>query len=377
MTSSLENLVVSIIRASDHEQHVDTVLRNRLKNEPGLSRQDSTEISRAVFAYYRWFGWLDKTAPIQQQLAQAAEQAERFQRDPSAFSDAELVARAVPSWINRELDVQADWVRALQAEPKLWLRARPGQGTDLAERLGPCVPFGEGRLSDILEYRGSEDLFRTAEFHAGEFELQDISSQAVSLVCAPEPRGSWWDACAGEGGKLLHLSDLMQNKGLIWTTDLAAWRLERLKRRASRAKIFNYRSRLWDGGAKLPTKTRFDGVLVDAPCSGIGTWQRNPHARWTLEEKDVRELAELQTRLLSHVAASVKPGGRLIYSVCTLARSETAGVTKAFEARHAEFKKLPVTNPLVPAAKAEEALWLWPQEAGGNGMFVAAWERAG
>jgi 16S rRNA (cytosine967-C5)-methyltransferase len=377
MNSTLEKLAVRIVRECNRDHPADGVLRNCLKNEPGLSRQDSTEVSRAVFAYHRWFGWLDPAATTEQQFTQAAELAERVQRDPSAFSVTELTARAVPQWISEEMEIKSEWVRTLQTEPKLWLRARPGQGTALAERLGPCFPFGDGPLSDILEYRGSEDLFRTAEFHAGEFELQDISSQAVGLVCAPEPRGSWWDACAGEGGKLLHLSDLMQNKGLIWATDLVAWRLERLKRRASRAKVFNYRSRLWDGGPKLPTKTKFDGVLVDAPCSGIGTWQRNPHARWTLQPQDVPELAELQARLLSHAAASVKPGGKLVYSVCTLANSETTGVTKTFEAKHPDFKKLPIVNPLVAEAKAEEVLWLWPQDAGGNGMFVAVWERAG
>jgi 16S rRNA (cytosine967-C5)-methyltransferase len=377
MNSNLEKLAARIIQGSDRAHPADGVLRNCLKNEPGLSRQDSTEVSRAVFAYHRWFGWLDSGSAIERQLAQAADLADRFNREPSSFSSEALIARAVPQWINAEVEVQAEWARAIQAEPKLWLRARPGQGTALAERLGPCFPFGEGPLSDVLEYRGSEDLFRTPEFHSGEFELQDISSQAVGFVCAPEQRGAWWDACAGEGGKLLHLSDLMRNKGLIWATDLAAWRLDCLKRRASRSKVFNYRTRLWDGGPKLPTKTKFDGVLVDAPCSGIGTWQRNPHARWTLQAHDVEELAAVQTRLLAHAALSVKPGGKLVYSVCTVARSETTGITKGFEANHPEFKKLPIKNPLVEDAKAEEVLWLWPQSFGGNGMFIAAWERSG
>src|SRR5205823_5977071 len=128
-------------------------------------------------------------------------------------------------------------------------------------------------LPEALVYEGETDLFRTPEFHAGEFEIQDLSSQAVGWLCDPKPGETWWDACAGEGGKLLHLSDLMQNKGLIWASDRAAWRLQKLKRRTARAKVFNYRAALWDGGAKLPTKTKFDGVLVDAPCSGLGTWR--------------------------------------------------------------------------------------------------------
>jgi len=199
----------------------------------------------------------------------------------------------------------------------------------------------------------------------------------VGLLCAPEPGQTWWDACAGEGGKLLHLADLMANKGLIWASDRAAWRLARLKRRAARAKLFNYRSRLWDGGARLPVKTLFDGVLVDAPCSGVGTWQRNPHARWTTTQNDVRELSQIQKALLEHAAAAVKPGGRLIYAVCSLTRAETLEVRDAFEKGRPEFERLRWTNPLKEKSPPEEEIWLWPQECGGNGMFVAGWRRRG
>jgi 16S rRNA (cytosine967-C5)-methyltransferase len=136
----------------------------------------------------------------------------------------------------------------------------------------------------------------------------------------------------------------MQNKGMLWASDRAEWRLTKLKRRAGRAKVFNYRSAFWDGGAKLPTETKFDGVLVDAPCSGIGTWQRNPQARWTTVPNDVRELSEIQKKLLTNVAPSVKPGGKLIFSVCTLTRAETMEVVADFNAKFAaEFE--PVVLP--------------------------------
>ena len=96
----------------------------------------------------------------------------------------------------------------------------------------------------------------------------------------------------------------------------------------SRAKLFNYRAALWDGSPRLPTKAKFDGILVDAPCSGVGTWQRNPHARWTTTPNDVAELAAVQAKLLGNIASSVKPGGRLVYAVCTLTRAETTAVAR-------------------------------------------------
>jgi 16S rRNA (cytosine967-C5)-methyltransferase len=268
----------------------------------------------------------------------------------------------------------ASLVRALQSQPLLWLRAKNGQGNILSQKLIDCRPFSP-QLPDALEYTGEEDLFRTPEFHQGEFELQDLSSQVVGLVCNPQKGETWWDACAGEGGKLLHLSELMSNSGLIWASDRAEWRLKILRRRAARAKVFNYRSVSWDGGSKLPTRTKFDGVLVDAPCSGVGTWGRNPHARWTIDAEDVKELAALQIQLLSNAAGALKQGGKLIYSICTLLNSETGNVVAAFEKQFPAFQRVTLKNPLAKEAAPMSELWLRPQDFGGNGMFIAAWRR--
>jgi 16S rRNA (cytosine967-C5)-methyltransferase len=312
---------------------------------------------------------------MREQIEHALDLAERYAARPDSFSDAELMARAVPGWLATVMEPTPAWVRVLQSEPRLWLRARRGQGRALAGRLGHCRAFGEGPMADALDYRGRSDLFRTREFHAGEFQLQDITSQAVGLICNPRPGEKWWDACAGEGGKTLHLAELMENQGSIWASDRAGWRLANLKRRAARAGVFNYRAVAWDGGPRLPTRTAFDGVLVDAPCSGIGTWQRNPHARWTTMAEDVKELSEVQTQLLLNAAAGVKPVGRLIYAACTLTRLETADVVKAFEEQSPRFERQAVHNPLVPGSPPREMLLLWPQETGGNGMFLAAWVR--
>lgn len=325
MNLSLLSLAEHIIRSTDPDHPADAVLRLELKAQRGLSCEEMAQVSGMVFSYFRWRGWLHGEQALSGQIICGSELADAFAKQPETFLDSDLMDRVVPSWVRSEIQITPGLARALQTEPRLWLRARPGRGGSLAERFRHCRVFGPPPLSDTLEYLGQEDLFRTAEFHAGDFELQDLSSQAVGLVCAPAPGQTWWDACAGEGGKMLHLSDLMSNKGLIWASDRAEWRLRKLRRRAARAKVFNYRTAVWAGGPKLPTKTKFDGVLIDAPCSGTGTWQRNPHARWTLRETDLKELSELQKRLMVHAAAAVKPGGKLVYSVCSLAQSETIG----------------------------------------------------
>lgn len=370
-------LAASVIRWSSRESPADQVLRAELKKARGLDALTSALTARLVFAYHRWLGWLDPDQPLEGRLARAGELQEQFNREPASFSDAELIERAVPAWTWNFMDVTPAWTRALQAESVVWLRTRPGLGESLSRQLPGTVP---GPIPDALRYLGSADLFELPAFHQGDFEIQDLASQLVGHLCAPQPGQTWWDACAGEGGKTIHLSALMRNKGLIWATDRAEWRLARLKRRAARAQVFNYRAATWDGGPSLPTKTVFDGVLVDAPCTGLGTWQRNPQARWTTTPEDVSELAGVQQTLLDRVAGSIKPGGRLVYSVCTLTRTETAAVADAFSHRHPEFTMEPFVWPGLPEpirAAGQPEVWIWPQTYQSNGMFLAQWRRAG
>ena len=374
---TLPGLPERIITACNRENPADKVLREQLKAEREILPGDARAISQTVFNYFRWHGWLDLNVPLSLQIRKTRELAANFVENPESFSDASLVERAVPRWLGEEMEITPAWARAIQAEPPLWLRAKPGQGRALCDKLG-AAKLEKTLLPDAIHYKGEQDLYQRPEFHAGEFEIQDIASQAVGWFSAPQPGEAWWDACAGEGGKTLHLSALMQNRGLIWASDRAEWRLKNLKRRAARAQVFNFRATPWNGGAKPPTKTRFDGVLVDAPCSGTGTWQRNPHARWTTTLQDVQELAAIQKQLLAHAAPNIKPGGKLIFSVCTLTRSETAEVVADFTAKFAnEFE--PMDLPKISASPSLQAsaatIWIWPQDLGGNGMFIAGWRR--
>jgi 16S rRNA (cytosine967-C5)-methyltransferase len=404
------NHAAQVLATITADQRADLALRFYFEAHRYLQPPAKRAISHTVFVYFRWLSWLDPKAPPQKRLAHAVTLHERFTADPKSVKAETLAALAVPAWLWAELDLpaeaagvdasatdikrpkssaKADYLRQLQRDPALWIRARPGTAAALAKSLFACEPTP--LAPDALRFTGTQDLFRTAQFTAGEFEIQDLASQLVGLTCAPQPGETWWDACAGEGGKTLHLADLMANKGLIWATDRHPKRLDTLKRRAGRAKLFNYRTALWDGGTKLPTKTKFDGILVDAPCSGIGTWQRNPHARWATTPDDVRELAATQRALLEVVAGSLKPGGRLIYSVCTLTRSETTAVADAFTAAHPELEAVPVLaalrnqksevstptpTPLTPdLSPLTSGTFLWPQAINANGMFIAGWKR--
>lgn len=368
------NNAARVISAVTPQTPADSTLRQYFAQHRYVGPREKRLISKSVFAYYRWLQWLDHKASLQKQIEHAAELQTRFNTDPKSIKTEALNARAIPVWLREEMDIPAGYAASLQQEPALWLRARPGTAYKLADALGNCTPAQlppalaalqaehAHQLACALRFKGMQDLFRSEEFKTGAFEIQDLSSQIVGMIANPQPGETWWDTCAGEGGKTLHLADMMQNKGLIWSTDRSERRIETLKRRAGRAKLFNYRTAFWDGSAKLPTKIKFDGILIDAPCSGVGTWQRNPHARWTTQRNDVAELTLIQTDLLNHAAGSVKPGGRLVYSVCTLTRAESTGVAATFAAAHPEFE-------------AESAVTLWPHEVGANGMFIAVWKK--
>ena len=379
MSPEIIRFAADVIRNTARERPADAVLREALKADESLTAVQRREIARAMFAYYRWRGWHDRKREVESRIAWSMELADKFRKNPFTLTADALRAKVVPDWLHAEMDCPEPWLRSLQWEPRLWLRARPGKARELANKLGQCKAPKGFLMRDAVEFQGVKDLFATEEFKTGVFELQDISSQAVGVLCAPTPGETWWDACAGEGGKTLHLADLMQGRGQVFASDKAEWRLAKLKQRAARAAVQNYQSAVWEGGEELPFALKFDGILVDAPCSGVGTWQRNPHARWTTMANDVRELAELQLRILTNAARATKPGGKLVFAVCTLTRAETTAVAGLFSSAHPDFEpmELPVLREEAAklGVKGQPTLTIWPQELGGNGMFVAAWTR--
>jgi 16S rRNA (cytosine967-C5)-methyltransferase len=366
-------LAEEVIRVSDRTHPADRSLREVLKRARSVPDNTKRIVAETVQSYYRWMGWLEDPVKLREAIERTRELAKRYASRPRSFADAEFRKRVVPHWVWKCLATDLDWCRFLQRPPVLWLRAKKGEGAALRRTLGNCRPGPEG-MPEAVRYEGREDLFRTEAFREGRFEVQDLSSQMVGILCDPQPGEHWWDVCAGEGGKAMHLAERMQGRGVVWTTDRASWRLERLRRRAARGGVFNYRASVWKGIGRLPIPFPVDGVLVDAPCSGLGTWQRYPQARWTTRLSDVEELADVQLNLLRAAAQRVKPGGRLIYSVCTLSRRETLGVTSEFEELESEFEPVELVDLSLPTQRTKR-LWLRSWNDGGNGMFVASWRR--
>ncbi|MDQ2892259.1 MAG: RsmB/NOP family class I SAM-dependent RNA methyltransferase, partial [Pseudomonadota bacterium] len=210
-------------------------------------------------------------------------------------------------------------------------------------------------------------------FQGGAIEVQDEGSQLVGLAIAAQPGQRIVDLCAGAGGKTLAIAAAMKNDGKILACDTDRMRLQRLAPRAERAGAAIIESRLLDPGEEATMLADWrgtaDSVLVDAPCSGTGTWRRNPEARWRLNQARLDRLQATQAHILDLAAALVKPGGAIVYIVCSLLDAEGADRVTAFLKKHRKWHAEPLS---LPAGSARgEGLRLDPAAHGTDGFFVA------
>jgi 16S rRNA (cytosine967-C5)-methyltransferase len=182
--------------------------------------------------------------------------------------------------------------------------------------------------------RNTASLQQSKLFTSGGFEFQDEAAQIAAVLCAATPGLRVLDLAAGAGGKSLTLAAAMQNRGAIVACDVRAGALDQLRERAARAGVHMIAPKLVD---HLRADERFDIVLVDAPCSGTGTWRRQPELRWRLTPARLDELNAIQDVLLGQAATHVKPGGRLVYATCSVLPRENEDRVTAFRAAHPHF----------------------------------------
>ncbi|MBP2314143.1 RsmB/NOP family class I SAM-dependent RNA methyltransferase [Azospirillum soli] len=234
-----------------------------------------------------------------------------------------------------------------------------------------------------LRVHGRPPLSTVDAFKNGLVEIQDEGSQLVALAVAPKPGQQVVDFCAGAGGKTLAIAALMKNKGRVVACDVLAGRLKRAAERFRRAGLHNIEahplSSERDPWVKRH-KRKFDRVLVDAPCSGTGTWRRNPDSRWRHLGPGLEELVPLQASILDSAARLVKPGGRLIYATCSMLPDENEQQVAAFLETHPDFTVKPVAEVWAeedagtPPAEGPY-LRLTPARHDTDGFFAAVLER--
>ena len=367
------------------------VLRRRLLfNHLAQSGSGALERRLAIL------GWQGEAAWLQRALG-PNEQAWRAQVgaiDPASLP--EKLRHNLPDWLaerlQAELGAEAFWplVEALNRPAGLDLRvntfktrredaqaALAAAGVEAAPT--PYSPVG-------LRLPGKPALHKLDVFLRGDVEVQDEGSQLLALITGAKRGEMVADFCAGAGGKTLALGAMMRNTGRLYAFDVSGHRLAALKPRLARSGLSNvYPVQIAHERDERIKRLagKIDRVLVDAPCSGLGTLRRNPDLKWRQSPASVAEMSVKQAAILASAARLVKPGGRLVYATCSLLQAENEAIAQAFTIeRAAEFRVLPAAEAL-RKAQVDEAeslasgdhLRLWPQTHGSDGFFAAVWER--
>jgi len=291
---------------------------------------------------------------------------------PAAIEPGEPVAQAgiAPAWLLERLDplIGEDELPALLLRAPLDVRVN-------RLREAPSLDAEPTPLSTIgLRFPEGTNVEQLTAWRLGQIEVQDEGSQLICLGCGAAPGMLALDLCAGGGGKTLALAAEMANEGRLVACDTDRGRLSRLPQRAARAGVSIAECRLRDPGreaeALADVAGRADLVLVDAPCSGSGTWRRNPETRWRITPERLGRLTALQARLLDIGGTLLRPGGVLVYAVCSLLAEEGRAQAEALTARSSL-----VPEPLAMAIgrSAGSGTLLSPARDGTDGFFVARW----
>ncbi|MCW9037827.1 methyltransferase domain-containing protein [Altibacter sp.] len=378
----------------NEQKQADKVLKNTLKRDKRWGARDRSFIAETTYDIVRW----------KRLYAEIAEVKEPFDR-PNLFRLfavwATLNGIKLPDWkqledtpvrrikgrfdelskIRKYRESIPDWLDELGEKElgKRWDKeiAALNELADVVLRVNPLkatVIEVQNELADLeietetvpgnpyaLKLKERANVFSTEAFKNGWFEVQDASSQLVAQLLDPKPGMRVIDACAGAGGKSLHIASLMENKGQVIAMDIYENKLNELKRRARRDGIHNIETRVIDS-TKVIKKLieKADKVLIDAPCSGLGVLKRNPDSKWKMDPEFLKQIKKNQAEILDSYSRMVKPGGELLYATCSILPSENDAQIKAFLKRD-EGKDF----SLVKDKK------IWPSESGFDGFYMA------
>ncbi len=251
------------------------------------------------------------------------------------------IRESLPDWLDAlgEKEVGKDWgkvMKALNQKPTTVLRANSLKTTPKElQQLLAAENITDASLiawsPDAVELKFPRNVFRTESFHKGLFEVQDAASQMVSEFLNVQPGMRVVDACAGSGGKTLHLAALMKNKGRIIALDIKEKKLAELKKRAARADVRIVETRVIDSSKVIKRlKDTADRLLLDVPCSGLGVLRRNPDSKWKLNLEEIERVKMIQREILSHFSDITKIGGKMVYATCSILPSEGEAQIKWF-----------------------------------------------
>jgi 16S rRNA (cytosine967-C5)-methyltransferase len=376
-----------------NKKYADKVIEKILKSNPKWGARDRRFIAETTYDIVRWYRlfkeisdagdadfwkllgvwclWNNTEFPDWEEFEGLNRK--KIEAGYEAAQADRKVRESIPDWLD-ELGVKElgkDWEKelaALNEEAKVVLRVNTLKTSrkELQEQLDAEEIATEAppQFPDALLLEQRQNIFTRQQFKDGLFEVQDAGSQVIAPFLQVKPGMRVVDACAGAGGKTLHLASLMQNKGRIIALDTEEWKLEELKKRARRAGAGNIETRVIESSKTIKRlENSADRLLLDVPCSGLGVIKRNPDAKWKLSIDFIERVKELQQHILADYSTILKPGGLMVYSTCSLLPSENEKQVVTFlEARKDSFELI-------------DQKWLLPSE-GFDGFYMALMKRS-
>lgn len=301
-----------------------------------------------------WSEWQNLNIALIQKLYKEAQQ----QR---------LLRESIPEWLDElgQDELKNEWENILSALNKkadsvIRINTLKINNQDLQKKLFEAnIPFQTIDQNENAIIIHKKNIFQSDLFKNGYFEMQDAASQLVAPFLDLQSGMRVIDACAGAGGKSLHISSLLQNKGYVISLDTEKWKLEELKKRAKRNGVSIIETR-WIENNKVIKRLHesCDRLLLDVPCSGLGVLRRNPDAKWKLTKEFIEEVKKTQSSILDSYCKMLRPGGKMVYATCSILPSENQNQISTFLNKHKEFI-------------LEEEKTIWPHQFGFDGFYMA------
>jgi 16S rRNA (cytosine967-C5)-methyltransferase len=350
-------------------RYADKVIEKTLKQNPKWGARDRRFIAETTYDIVRWYRlfrvltktdekdfwsllgawcmWNKVEYPAWEEFAHLSKK--HFWENYDKAQATRKLRESLPDWLDElgQAELGKAWEKeatAINEQAKVVLRVNTLKisRAELQHQLRQTENIetdAPKEFKDALILAERQNIFTRQQFRDGLFEVQDAGSQSIALFLQVQPGMRVVDACAGAGGKTLHLASLLENKGRIIALDTEQWKLDELKKRARRAGAGNIETRLIDSSKVIKRlENSVDRLLLDVPCSGLGVIKRNPDAKWKLSPEFIDEVKILQQKILTEYSVMVKKDGLMVYSTCSILPSENQEQVKKFLAASDKFE---------------------------------------
>ncbi|EIM74023.1 Fmu (Sun) domain-containing protein [Nitritalea halalkaliphila LW7] len=384
--NTVRGVVFALEQIFEQGYYTDKVIERLFKANPKWGARDRAFVAETVYEMVRWWRLLREISPQQDYYSlfgtyylmaghalPAWEEFKHVQADAVRKGldavENRAVKASIPDWLDAAgaSGLGALWepeLQALNQQAAVVLRVNTLKNSreQLKNRLAAdgIQAYAPKGYPDALVLEQRQNIFKHPAFKEGAFEIQDASSQLVAAALDVEPGMRVIDACAGAGGKALHIAALMQNKGRVLAMDIEGWKLKQAKLRARRGGVSILETREIEAKTVKRLRDSADRLLLDVPCTGLGVLKRNPDTKWKLSPQRLEELRGIQQQILQGYTPMLKPGGVLVYATCSILPAENKEQIDRF-----------LASPAGQAFQLVEEQHVLAHQSGFDGFYVA------